>query len=344
MYKKDDDDNERETPPLTNTKGILTMNRFMSVMIVAILLVTFSAIMVQTQETRQSPGMSGSSVMRVQRSAPLMPKSMIANEEQADEIMVSEGSTVGTEVLNALDEAEKSIPDGSVEKMLVHHGSLSLQAHKGSLQSQMSKVEALVIKEDRGYIESQSSNNIAYYGGHDTRVVMDVQFRVKSQYFHETMAAIQELVGQDMVRSVSVNSQDVTDSYIDASARADTLDASRKALKILLGKATNVQDIMKVQRELNALTQQYESHRQRAVHLKKEVNYSYLSVHCEEQIPTSNDGNDCGWHPSKAFLLASSHVRSSVIMIGDTIIYALVWMIPLFVVFLAVSSLRVCVK
>jgi hypothetical protein len=27
MYKKDDDDNERETPPLTNTKGILTMNR-----------------------------------------------------------------------------------------------------------------------------------------------------------------------------------------------------------------------------------------------------------------------------------------------------------------------------
>lgn len=185
--------------------------------------------------------------------------------------MVSEGSTVGTEVLNALDEAEKSIPDGSVEKMLVHHGSLSLQAHKGSLQSQMSKVEALVVKEDRGYIESQSSNNIAYYGGHDTRVVMDVQFRVKSQYFHETMAAIQELVGQDMVRGVSVNSQDVTDSYIDASARADTLDASRKALKILLGKATNVQDIMKVQRELNALTQQYESHRQRAVHLKKEV-------------------------------------------------------------------------
>jgi hypothetical protein len=42
MYKKDDDDDERETPPLTNTKGnILTMNRFMSVMIVAILLVTF---------------------------------------------------------------------------------------------------------------------------------------------------------------------------------------------------------------------------------------------------------------------------------------------------------------
>ena len=60
-------------------------------MIVAILLVTFSAIMVQTEETRQSPGMSGSSMMRVQRSAPLMPKSMIANEEQADEIMVSAG-------------------------------------------------------------------------------------------------------------------------------------------------------------------------------------------------------------------------------------------------------------
>jgi hypothetical protein len=127
MYKKDDDD-KRETPPL-NTKGILT-NRVMSVMIVAILLVTFSAIMVQTEVTRQSPGMSGSSMMRVQRSAPIMPKSMIANEEQADEIMVSAGSTVGAEVLNALDEAEKSIPDGSVEKMLVHRGTLSLQAHK----------------------------------------------------------------------------------------------------------------------------------------------------------------------------------------------------------------------
>lgn len=211
----------------------------------AILVLSTSAIMVQTEQQthfdsyRMSRPMEVS-IMGSRESAPMT--EIIAEEEEAftpkRAARLKSSSTMGKDVLMALDESMKNIPDHSdnVERMLVHRGHLSLQAWKGELQSMANRVDALVTKENRGYVESRSSSNIGY--DESRRLKMDMEFRIQSQFFRETVLAIQELVGQNMVVSVSVNSQDVTDSYIDASARADTLDASRNALRTLLEKAT----------------------------------------------------------------------------------------------------------
>lgn len=194
----------------------------------------------------------------------------IMYEQEEDIIHAERSSTMGMEILETLDESIKNMPDSTanVKQMLVHHGYLYLEVWKGDLASMAGKVEALATEDGRGYLESRSFSNNSRYGSEKS---LEVQFRVQSRNFHEIVAAIQELVGQDLTMNVDVNSRDVTDSYIDASARADTLDASRKALRTLLEKATNVREIMDVQRELNALTQQYESQRKRAIHLKKEA-------------------------------------------------------------------------
>ena len=248
----------------------------------------------------------------------------------------SRGGTMGRDILQALDESMKQIPQhDKVDRMLVHNGYLSLQAWKGSLQTMADNVEKLITKENRGYVESRSSSNQGW-NDDDKRLIMDMQFRIQSQYFHETIASIQELVGQDMVMSVNVNSRDVTDSYIDATSRADTLEASMKALRTLLERANNVNEIIEVQRELNSLTQQYESQRKLAVHLQKEANYSYLSVHWEEKIPRMNVV--VGWRPSRAFFLAWSHMLAFGTLVGDTLIYSMVWTVPLVVASLVYFS------
>ena len=81
---------------------------------------------------------------------------------------------------------------------------------------------------------------------------------MQSDKFYIVISALQGLLGSDMVRSLSTSSHDVTDSFIDASSRAETLVVCRKAIQVLLQKAQNVQEVMEGQRELNILTQEYE--------------------------------------------------------------------------------------
>lgn len=67
--------------------------------------------------------------------------------------------------------------------------------------------------------------------------------------------------------------------------------------------------------------------------------YSYLSVHWEEKKPIKFIGPQ-GWRPSRALLLAWSHMGSFCIALGDTLIYSLVWVIPLLVAYLVVLCFR----
>jgi hypothetical protein len=331
------------------------MIKRMVLTLVAVAILGTSALMVQdtTRDTyantvsspeRTGKMRSASKTMQA-RSAPMM--AMEGTQEIMDrdapaadvEFASSQDGTMGRDVLTALDESMKQIPThDKVDRMLVHNGYLSLQAGKGELQTMADTVERLITKENSGYVESRSSSNQGW-NDNDKRLVMDIQFRIQSQFFHETIASIQRLVGHDMVVSVNVNSRDVTDSYIDATSRADTLEASMKALKTLLERANNVQEVMSVQRELNSLTQQYESQRQRAIHLEKEANFSYLSVHWEEKIPQVKVV--LKWRPSRALFLAWDHMLVFGALVSDTVIYSLVWAIPLAVAYLVFYS---CLK
>ena len=47
---------------------------------------------------------------------------------------------------------------------------------------------------------------------------MDLTLRVQSDKFHTIISAHQDLLGSDMVQSLSISSQDVTDSFIDVTS------------------------------------------------------------------------------------------------------------------------------
>ncbi|MCA1666273.1 MAG: DUF4349 domain-containing protein, partial [Thermomicrobia bacterium] len=83
----------------------------------------------------------------------------------------------------------------------------------------------------------------------DANVRADISFRVPSERFREAM---------DRVRGYAVNvekeqstAQDVTEEYVDLQARQRTLEATTLQLQALLGKATTVDDTLKVQAQLN---------------------------------------------------------------------------------------------
>jgi hypothetical protein len=158
-------------------------------------------------------------------------------------------------------------------RMLIKSGRIVAQVL--NLSEAVDQVTHILQQYPQGFMEniSQQSNN--YYGQYEyarrqspQQHVTYLTARVPSDQFDTIMEAIQQVVGKDNVQAVDSNAHDVTDQYVDAASRADVLQASRKALQTLLDKATNVREVMDVQRELNHIVQQYESQKKRAESLK----------------------------------------------------------------------------
>ena len=216
-------------------------------------------------------------------------RSAIEKVEAEDELMDPEddgmassgGTTLGSDLLAKIEQnlESNSNADGgaaSVERMLVYSGQISLKSPRGKVDEIADNISNLISKD--GYVEDRSESLITdSYGRSEKthRKTIHMQLRVPRADFNLILDQIQSMAEKDHVLSMSSQSRDVTDEYIDANARADTLSASRDALRTILSRANSVKDVMAVKTELNSMTEQIESHRRRAVYLKKQ------SVSCD---------------------------------------------------------------
>jgi len=273
--------------------------------------------------------------------APEAPEMKLMNYVGASD-MVMDGAersvNIGSDFAREYGDAMKAIPKprASQQRMLVHDGNLSINARKGELTSLGDKIE-IMVKESKGYIESTN----AYKSGNfnNDQNMLDLRVKIPSDLFHSVVKKIQDFAGNDMITSISINSHDVTDQFIDANSRADTLDASRTALRTLMEKARNVNEVMNVQRELNQLTQQYESHKRSMQYMQNQADLSSLYVHIKEDLVTELDKPKPIFSPSRSLRLALAHVAMCSGFVVDTIIYSAVWVIPFCFVFFIVSLL-----
>ena len=266
----------------------------------------------------------------------------------ADESPPMTRGTMGAELLQTLNKGATSSDKDNhnsddvvpKDRMLVHRGDVNLQLPLNEMDILADKVESLAKEDGKGYVQSRSKdkfhssryrrvNDVKKIHKHpDWRWRIDLELRVSNSKFHTIVDSIKKLVGNDKIVKLSIHSDDVTEKYFDASARADTLDASRKALETLLSRANSVKDVLNVQRELNQLTQNAESQRKRAMNLKKSADLSFLNVQIEELVEDDSDNNDniafVAWEPHKT--LKKAIVRMIIVFhfLGDVLIYAMI--------------------
>ncbi|HEY8291845.1 MAG TPA: DUF4349 domain-containing protein [Thermomicrobiales bacterium] len=100
--------------------------------------------------------------------------------------------------------------------------------------------------------------------GTDDNVRADVSFRVPSERFRDAMDRVRGYAVK--VEKEQSTSQDVTEDYVDLQARQRTLEATTLQLQSLLGKATTVDDTLKVQAQLNTVQSDLER-------IKGKINY-----------------------------------------------------------------------
>lgn len=113
-------------------------------------------------------------------------------------------------------------------------------------------------------------------GGHiAARKDTSVQVKVPSAKFRETLSKIDELGG---VTSRSVGADDVSEEFHDLEVRLTNLRATRARLQDFMTKATNVNEMLVVERELERIAQEIDKIEGRLEFLRTRAAMSTISV------------------------------------------------------------------
>jgi hypothetical protein len=103
-----------------------------------------------------------------------------------------------------------------------------------------------------------------------------ISVRVPAARLDEAVLRIRELALE--VRSEASTSKDVTDEYLDATARVKNLQATEAALIKILDRADKVEDALRVQQELTRVQEQIEQYQGRIKFLEETAAFSLINV------------------------------------------------------------------
>lgn len=120
------------------------------------------------------------------------------------------------------------------------------------------------------------------YGGYMQSMNSGVcSIRVKSEHF---TAAVTEISGFGKVTEKNIRSEDVTDAFNDYKVRLENAEKSRQRYMELLQKAQTIEDILRVEKEIDRLTLDIEQLKGKLALLTDQTSYSTISVDVHEKV------------------------------------------------------------
>ncbi len=150
-----------------------------------------------------------------------------------------------------------------VERKLIRNGDISLEV------SDLEKTQAAIedwVKEFGGYISS--SNNGEKSSSYTVRI--------PSEKFDSAMDAAGAL---GTLKNKNISTQDVSEQFYDLQSRLETKKVLREKLNGYLRQANSMQDILKVESELNSVQSDIESMEGRLKRLTSQIDFSTISVY-----------------------------------------------------------------
>lgn len=203
---------------------------------------------------------------------------------------------------------------------IVSNGSIEIQVKSGGFEKAYD--DALFIATRYGgYVLSSTSSVGSDGGGLKSGTV---SIRVPSTSFTNALADASKL---GTLKNRSVQTQDVTEEYVDLQARIANSRAQVQALQALLAKAKTIDEILTVQQTLSSAQQDLEQLVGRQRYLDENTNYSTIAMTIYEdgsQAVVSSDG----WGIKQAL----SDAAHNVIDVVNGIIRGLGVLIPVIVV------------
>jgi PKD repeat protein len=155
--------------------------------------------------------------------------------------------------------------------MIVNNGNMTLIVH--DIPDTLDEINRIA-QSYRGYVVS--SNN--WKSGE--RIYGYISIRVPAQHFSDAMDTIAQLAVEVSARSTSA--QDVTEDYIDLTARLSNLETTRGQLLAIMAEAKEIEDILAIQMQLTSIGEQIEQIKGQMQYLEQTSSTSLITANLEQ--------------------------------------------------------------
>ena len=166
-----------------------------------------------------------------------------------------------------------ALPDTSaqiLDRMVIRTAQLTVEVQ----DMEQALAQARAIASRNGGFVSASTTRVEKVNDQD-RTVADLTLQVRSQ---SADAALSDLRALGKVTTESSGSQDVTEEYVDLDSNLRNLQASEAAILKLMERATQIQDVLSLQRELTNVRGQIERIQGRKTYLERRTDMATITL------------------------------------------------------------------
>jgi hypothetical protein len=250
----------------------------------------------------------------------LLPRNLVMRETQV--VAATSIAQTQTSPYNAYPAPGSPPP---TDRLIVRNGSLTVIAKDTRLARQA--VMAMVAEFSAEGAFVVSSNEAYPYG--DQMPVISMVLRVPVKRFDESMT---RLVGLGIqVLGHQEDSQDVTQDYVDVSARIVALETSRARLLEIIKNAQNTDDLLRAEAELSRREADLEAAKGRQQYLEQTAALSSIALELQPVI-TSQPVTNNVWSPAATLHNAVSALLATLRGVVDFFIFFAVTILPWLVV------------
>ena len=204
------------------------------------------------------------------------PAGAVKNAAYAKDATTTDVDTADMQHLS--DGTETAKTAAMLDQQLIKEGSINFETHD--------------IAETRQHIESLVQKYGAYISQEDerassSRIYQNMTVRIPKAHFDVFVTELSGGVKKIDEKSVTV--QDVTEEFIDSTARLAVKKETEQGYLRLLKQAKTIKDILDIQNELQDIRSDIESIEGRLRYLKNSVNFSTLHINMYQQIEAASE-------------------------------------------------------
>jgi len=204
------------------------------------------------------------------------PAGAVKNAAYAKDATTTDVDTADMQHLS--DGTETAKTAAMLDQQLIKEGSINFETHD--------------IAETRQHIESLVQKYGAYISQEDerassSRIYQNMTVRIPKAHFDVFVTELSGSVKKIDEKSITV--QDVTEEFIDNTARLAVKKETEQGYLRLLNQAKTIKDILDIQNELQDIRSDIESIEGRLRYLKNSVNFSMLHISMYQQIEAASE-------------------------------------------------------
>lgn len=235
---------------------------------------------------------------------------------------------------SAIAEKSVNIPKQVALRKIIWNGAIEMQVKNvDEATSQISEI----IQLNGGFISDMQTTNDAYNKANS------ITIRINKEKFQPIIASLKKQ--GSYIKSVSINSQDVTEEYVDIESRLKTKrEVRERYIQVLRNKAGSVKDIIEAEEAIRTITEEIEVQEGRMRYLNDKIDLSTIIVDIYQKVKQVDEPSiyeesyasevsssfSIGWKAIQVFILVLVTIWPLILVISIVLFWKRKWIRTLF--------------